>query len=363
MSTKPLNVYVCFDDDDFEIVNLIEQHCASLVHTKKIDVWHHQKIRPGQLVEHERRIHLDNADIILLMISSKLLNTEEFYEVEKVSMNRLRNRQALVIPVLLKYAHLYGFEFTELQMLPSDEEPVMNKDGNLDLRCKEVAIEIHRLVETLDEIEYSSSSTKIDLNIPFRTNSGIIPILYLTNNPDSADPTSVNEEISTIKKRLLLGKCSCQYELIPKNFMTLEELQRALLETRPRIVHFSGYATDDDQILFVDTNGQRVPIDSEALCSLFKIFNDSIELVFLNNCYSEEQAKALSNAIKYVIGVAGPISRQTSLAFVSGFYQAISYGTSLHKAYRLGRNHLQLKGSDTFDKVNLLENVELMHTT
>lgn len=358
MDTKPLNVFVCFDDEDAKIVNLIEDHCAALVHTKKIEVWHHQKIRPGQLIDHERRIHLENADIILLMISSKLLNSEAFYEVEKTSLSKLQQKKTTVIPVLLKYAFLQGFEFTQLQMLPSDGEPVAKKGGDLNLRCKEVAIEIHRLVETLDEINYNKSK----LNIPFKGKGETMPILFLTNHPEEANQRRLNREISSIKQRLVLGKCSCQYELVPKNFNTIEELQRALLETRPRIVHFSGYSTKENELVYTDEKGEIRPINSEALCSLFNIFSDTVDLVFLNACYSENQAKSISTVVKYVIGIEGAISDEIGLSFVNSFYQAISYGTSIQKAFKLGRNLLQLQGQEAFDRIKLLENNLKMQT-
>lgn len=356
MDVNPLNVFVCFDDDDAEIVNTIETHCASLVHHKKIEVWHHQKIRPGQLIDYERRIHLENADIILLMISSKLLNSEVFYEVEKMSLSKLEQKKAIVIPVLLKYAFLQGFAFTRLQMLPSDGEPIVMQGGDLDLRCKEVAIEIHRLVETLDGIHYSTISNKSKLNIPFKGENGVIPILFLANHSEESNQKRLNREISSIKQRLVLGKCSCQYELVPKKFYTIEELQRALLETRPKIVHFSGYSTKENEIVYRNEKGQIKPLSSEALCSLFDNFNETVDLVFLNACYSENQAKPISTAIKYVIGIEGAISNDIGLSFVNSFYQAISYGTSIQKAFKLGRNLLQFEQLEAFDKIKLLEN-------
>lgn len=62
-----------------------------------------------------------------------------------------------------------------------------------------------------------------------------------------------------------------------------------------------------------------------------------------------------------IIRIQCEIEKRVALNFVNGFYQAISYGTSIEKAYRLARNLLQLKNVAFFDKMIMLnrkENVE-----
>ena len=44
-------------------------------------------------------------------------------------------------------------------------------------------------------------------------------------------------------------------------------------------------------------------VETTILARLFEIFQDSVECVFLNACYSAEQAEAISQHIPYVIGM------------------------------------------------------------
>ena len=354
---KPKNVFILFDDDDYEIIQNIEKHCKPLVEQGKIDVWHHKKIDPGRLVETETKRKLEKADVILLMISSSLLNSERFYEVEKVSLERSHTGRSIVIPVYLKHCYFTGYDFTQLKMLPSDGEPVFNSESHVDLnkRYSEVAAEIHNLVDMLKQEDGENFAESPSLVPEQNGKNEAMAILFIINNPNESDPELLNEEINSIKTRILLGKCSCRYELIPKNVKTIEELQRAFLETRPRFVHFSGYATDDKRIVFLNSQNQKVFVSPESLKNLFDEFNEHLELVFLNSCFSDEQAPSISESVNYVIGIEGTVGEHASLDFVRGFYQAISYGTSIKKAFNLGRNLLQMKNELSFTRINMLE--------
>lgn len=355
MKEKPLNVFLLFDDDDIEVIETLEKHCKPLEHQDKIRVWHHGKIGIGQLIEPETMRQLENADVILMMITASLLNSERFHQVEPIALQRSALKQSIVIPVYLKHCYFTGFEFTQLKMLPSDGQPVVTAEDDLDERCKEVANEIHQLVETLKEANEGVPKVQETLKMVTSNGADLNAILYVVNDPNLNNPDLINREINCIKQRLLLGKCSCRYEFIPKNVNTIEELQRALLETRPKIVHFSGYSTEEEHITFHNKKGEKIRISPSALCSLFTLFDERLELVFLNACYSETQAEAITEVIPFAIGISGTFPKVHALDFVKAFYQAISYGTSIEKAYRLGRNLLQLKNVSAFNKIVLLE--------
>lgn len=357
--SKPVQVYLAFDDLDFTVVNLIHKHCAAMEKKKAVEIWHHRMLRPGQIIEQEVERRLQRAEVIVLMISASLLSSDAFHVIEKTALERLYQKQCIVLPIYLKHAFFTGYDFTSLQMLPSDGEPVVKSDSDLDLdkRCKEVAEEIHTLVENLLEIGYNETPDKNTLGIPFQSEGKRQVILYLSNNPKRSDPNLLNEEINCIKQRLVLGKCSCSYELIPKNVENLEALQRALLETRPSIVHFSSYATQEDKLVFKNEDGTHLSIDPQALCSFFALFNERLQLVFLNACYSEPQAKAVQQVIPFVIGIdGGEVVPSSALDFVKAFYQSIAYGTKIPKAYAMARSLLQMKGTPHFERILLLEN-------
>ena len=64
----------------------------------------------------------------------------------------------------------------------------------------------------------------------------------------------------------------------------------------------------------------------------------------MNACYSEIQANAIAQHIKYVIGMNQAIGDKSAIAFAVGFYQALGAGRAIEEAYKLGCVQIQLQG-------------------
>ncbi len=86
-------------------------------------------------------------------------------------------------------------------------------------------------------------------------------------------------------------------------------------------------------------------MDKEALARFFKLFAvRGVECVLLNACYSEEQAQAISQYIKYVIGMNQAIADSSAIDFAVAFYDALGAGETVEFAYDLGCAQLARMG-------------------
>jgi uncharacterized protein YjbI with pentapeptide repeats len=126
-----------------------------------------------------------------------------------------------------------------------------------------------------------------------------------------------------------------------------EDLRRGLLKHRPNIVHFSGHGSSNGEIVLESEPGARYEevrgITQIALASLFRILSDEILCVILNACYSETQARMIAEHIDCVIGMDQEISDPWAIAFSEGFYDGLAAGRSIHTAFELGCNSIELK--------------------
>ena len=132
-------------------------------------------------------------------------------------------------------------------------------------------------------------------------------------------------------------------------------MQRALLDYRPQIVHFSGHgvgqaahhlATKDARdisidypepttksgLVLEDSTGQPRLSQHSVLSALFELFADSVECVLLNACYSKQQAQAIAQHIPYVIGMNQAIGDRAAIEFAVGFYDALGAGKPVESA-------------------------------
>jgi hypothetical protein len=168
-------------------------------------------------------------------------------------------------------------------------------------------------------------------------------ILLLAANPKGTVSLRLQEEEREIKERLRLAG----YGKVPINSTGAtrpRDIQQAMVDFKPQIVHFSGHGSGEDGLAFEDITGQFKLVDSAALANLFKLFSSRVECVVLNACYSELQAKEISKHIDYVIGMSQSIGDRAAIEFAIGFYTGLGGGESVEFAYQLGCNAIQLEG-------------------
>jgi hypothetical protein len=168
-------------------------------------------------------------------------------------------------------------------------------------------------------------------------------ILLVAANPKGTVSLRLQDEEREIKERLRLAG----YGKVPissTGSTRPRDIQQAMVDFKPQIVHFSGHGAGQDGLAFEDVSGQLKLVNSEALANLFKLFSNCVECVVLNACYSKFQAEAIVQYIDYVIGMSQAIGDRAAIEFAIGFYTALGAGESIEFAYALGCNAIQLDG-------------------
>jgi len=169
-------------------------------------------------------------------------------------------------------------------------------------------------------------------------------ILILAANPKGTTPLRLHEEVREIDAGLQRAKNRDQFVLEQKWAVRPRDIQRAMLDINPQIIHFSGHGTGDEGLVFEDETGSAKLVDEEALAGLFELFAEQIECVVLNGCYSEIQANAIAQHINYVIGMSKAIGDRAAIEFAVGFYDALGAGKSVEFAHKFGCAAIRLAG-------------------
>ncbi|MBD2773056.1 CHAT domain-containing protein [Iningainema tapete] len=191
-------------------------------------------------------------------------------------------------------------------------------------------------------------------------------ILILAANPKGTTPLRLDEEVREIYAGLLeRAKNRDQFILEQRWAVRPRDIQRAMLDINPQIIHFSGHGAGDEGLVFEDETGSVKLIDGEALARLFELFAEQIECVVLNGCYSQVQASAIARHIKYVIGMKKAIGDRAAIEFAVGFYDAIGAGRPVKFAYKFGCTAIQLAGISEqltpilTEKANIDDNINI----
>lgn len=170
-------------------------------------------------------------------------------------------------------------------------------------------------------------------------------ILILAANPANSTQLQLDEEVREISEGLQSAQQRSTFVLKQRWAVRPRDLQRAMLEEKPWIAHFSGYGDGEDSLLLKQDDGSSQTVNGATLTSLFKLFKET-RCVVLNACYSEEQAHAIAEHIDYVVGMRREIGDRTALAFSVAFYDALGAGKELDFAFDLACNEVHLTGTD-----------------
>ncbi|MGK7930274.1 MAG: AAA-like domain-containing protein [Microcystaceae cyanobacterium] len=169
-------------------------------------------------------------------------------------------------------------------------------------------------------------------------------ILLLSANPKDTTQLRVDEEMREIREGLQRSKQRDNFVLETRLAVRYKDLRRAILDYEPNIVHFSGHGAGEEGLFFEDETGQTKLVKADALARLFELFAESIECVILNACYSEVQAKTISQHIPSVVGMNKAIGDKAAIEFAIGFYDGLGAGKTVEFAYQLGCNSIEGAG-------------------
>ena len=119
------SVFVSYAHKDEGLRNKLSDHLGGLRHGGYIKDWSDGQIIPGQEWESEIIRRLDDADIILLLVTSSFLGSEFIGAVELTrALERHRRGEAIVVPVILKPADWQSAGLAGLQALPKDGKAI-----------------------------------------------------------------------------------------------------------------------------------------------------------------------------------------------------------------------------------------------
>jgi hypothetical protein len=142
-----IKLFCSYSHRDEPIRNELAKHLKLLERQGLLRSWDDRQIGAGDLWKQEIDRNLEEADIILLLISADFLASDYCFDIEmKTALERHAAGAALVIPVILRPVDWQASPFAALQALPRDGKPVTTFE-NVDLALQQVATGIRAAIE------------------------------------------------------------------------------------------------------------------------------------------------------------------------------------------------------------------------
>jgi hypothetical protein len=165
-----INLFFSYAHEDEELRNELEVHLSMLKRSGLVRAWHDRRISAGTEVDDEISEHLEDADVILLLLSPHFLASDYCYEREaKRAMELHEERRAVVIPVILQPCDWLNSPFRKLRATPADGKPVA-KFPNVNDAFLQVTNDIREAANSLGKTE---PVRRTDSDTPTTTEPGL----------------------------------------------------------------------------------------------------------------------------------------------------------------------------------------------
>ena len=147
MST--IGVFISYSHKDDELRDELAKHLMILHREGIIETWYDREISAGSDWEEQIKQNLQQARIILLLISANFIASDYIWDIEvKNAMVRHRSGGCTVIPVILKPCDWMSTPFGKLQALPKGAKPISvweNRDDafmDITQSIREIALDL-----------------------------------------------------------------------------------------------------------------------------------------------------------------------------------------------------------------------------
>ena len=193
-------VFFAYSHKDKDLRDELEIHLSALKRQGVIQTWHDRRIGAGKHLDTEISSNLENAQIILLLISPYFIASEYCYNIEmKRALERNDNGEALVIPIILHPCDWQHTPLGGLNATPTDGKPI-SKFPNQHEAFLEIVSAIRLAVQ---EIDQTSPNVPVDTKLEAETKP--ITEKIAINNPRSSN-LRVSREFTDIELSRFLSE-------------------------------------------------------------------------------------------------------------------------------------------------------------
>ncbi len=183
-------------------------------------------------------------------------------------------------------------------------------------------------------------------------------LLFLSADPVNQEENDLMAQFARMGNDLKKAKIEATSIFHAK----LEDLLMGMSEIQPTMIHFVGHGKlptkeiteaakekgqkmgesirDGSGLILADDYGKPYHLETSHLENIFKTFTEEglhFELVFLNSCYSENQANVIRKYADYVIGTNEDIGIENAEKFATLFYRGLAQGNSIPKSFNVAK--------------------------
>ncbi|HAC63519.1 MAG TPA: hypothetical protein DCF68_08250 [Cyanothece sp. UBA12306] len=125
MTEQSVKLFISYSHRDEELRHQLDKHLASLKRQNVIDSWHDRKIEAGMEWAKQIDDNLNNADIVLLLISPDFIFSNYCSEIEmEQAIKKHEAGETIVVPIILEPCDWMWLPVSKYQAFPKNAKPI-----------------------------------------------------------------------------------------------------------------------------------------------------------------------------------------------------------------------------------------------
>lgn len=160
-SKNPIKVFISYAKEDTSFMHELTKHLKVFEKNNIIEIWHDALIAPGENWKEEIKVHIQDAHVIILLISADFMASDYIDNIEiSKSLDRSRKRETVIIPIIIRPTNYSSLEISKYQALPKDGKPVstwVDKDE----AWVDITNQLKKLFDSLSEGKIKLEESKI----------------------------------------------------------------------------------------------------------------------------------------------------------------------------------------------------------
>lgn len=190
------------------------------------------------------------------------------------------------------------------------------------------------------ELELAEARATLDSR-PWENVPEKITVLFLTADPDGAQPLHIGREIREIQEQVRSSKLRESIVFEYRHAVRVTDLLQHLNEVQPDVVHFSGHGADAGIGLHDADDSVRLLTNAE-LAAVLDAAPKPLKLAVFNSCNSAEQARLAVEHVDAAVGMEQTIEDESARVFAGQLYNSLGFGFSLGLAFKQARQQVAL---------------------
>lgn len=124
-SMPGIRAFVSYSHKDDALREELQTHIKLFLRQGKLDAWDDRRITPGDEWKGQIDNNLENAELVLLLVSADFIASDYCYDIEmKRALERHKEGTARVIPIIIRDCAWQSAPFGKVNALPTDGHPV-----------------------------------------------------------------------------------------------------------------------------------------------------------------------------------------------------------------------------------------------